>query len=145
MTKDKVFITMIAALLILSVAAPMVHGGETGHDRKDLIYSCACGSECDCNTVSTKPGKCSCGKDLEAGHVVKIEGDTALVCTCGADCECSLDAEDPTKCACGKDIKKVNLAGTGMHFCNCGGDCTCNTVSEEPGDCKCGMKLKKAE
>lgn len=27
-------------------------------------YACACGPECDCQTISQKPGKCGCGKDL---------------------------------------------------------------------------------
>lgn len=145
MTKKKVLITMISGLLVLSLAAPIVHGEETETERRDILYSCACGPECDCNAVSTEPGQCACGKDLEAGHVVKIEGDEALVCTCGADCTCELDDEDPTKCGCGKTIKRVNLAGTGIYFCNCDSSCTCNTVSKEPGDCKCGMKLKKVD
>lgn len=31
-------------------------------------YACGCGEACKCNTVSQKPGKCSCNKDL-----VKVE------------------------------------------------------------------------
>ncbi|MDH5680872.1 MAG: hypothetical protein OEZ36_04740 [Spirochaetota bacterium] len=27
-------------------------------------YACGCGKSCDCNTISNKPGKCSCGTDL---------------------------------------------------------------------------------
>ncbi len=27
-------------------------------------FVCGCGEACPCNTVSQKPGKCSCGKDL---------------------------------------------------------------------------------
>jgi hypothetical protein len=95
--------------------------------------------------ASTEPGTCGCGKDLEAGHVLKIEGDEAIVCTCGADCTCSLDPEDETKCACGKAVKRVSLKGTGLYFCNCGGSCNCNTVSAEPGECECGMEFKKVD
>lgn len=27
-------------------------------------YNCACGQQCDCQTISQKPGKCGCGKDM---------------------------------------------------------------------------------
>ena len=27
-------------------------------------YACGCGDGCDCGSVSQKPGKCSCGKDM---------------------------------------------------------------------------------
>jgi len=143
MITSRLFTMTISALLVLSLTTPAVHTEEAEVARKDVVYSCACGPECDCNTVSTKAGECTCGKELEAGHVVKIEGHEALVCTCSAECTCSLNDEDPTQCACGKQIKRVNLEGTGIYFCNCGDSCTCNTVSEEPGDCKCGMKLKQ--
>ena len=28
-------------------------------------YACSCGSGCDCTTISQKPGKCSCGKEMK--------------------------------------------------------------------------------
>jgi hypothetical protein len=28
-------------------------------------FQCACGPKCDCDTISQKPGKCSCGKAME--------------------------------------------------------------------------------
>ncbi len=112
--------------------------------RTDVVYSCACGSECTCNTVSTKPGKCACGKDLEWGHVVKVEGDEVLLCTCAEGCKCAIDSKDNTRCGCGMPLKRVSLKGSELSFCNCGGSCFCNTVSDQPGKCKCGMPLKKA-
>jgi hypothetical protein len=27
-------------------------------------YNCACGPQCDCQTISQKPGKCGCGKEM---------------------------------------------------------------------------------
>jgi len=32
----------------------------------DLVakYTCACGADCPCKTVSQKPGKCGCGREL---------------------------------------------------------------------------------
>lgn len=113
--------------------------------RKDVIYACNCGDQCKCNSVSTTPGKCKCGSPMKWGHVLKTEGNEALVCQCDEGCKCSLDPKDPTKCGCGKPVKRLNLAGSGLYFCNCGGSCMCNTVSAGPGECKCGMALKKVE
>jgi hypothetical protein len=33
----------------------------------DLVakYTCACGPDCPCKTISQKPGKCGCGKELK--------------------------------------------------------------------------------
>lgn len=107
----------------------------------DIIYSCACGPECDCNTVSTEPGTCTCGAKLVQGRVLMVDGHTASVCTCGPDCTCEIDSEDPTKCSCGNEIKLVSLEGTGLYFCNCGGRCTCNHIAAKPGECHCGMQL----
>lgn len=111
--------------------------------RKDILYSCACGPECKCNSASTAPGNCACGKPLAWGHVVKVEGDEALVCTCAEGCACKLDEKNLGQCACGQPLKRVSLKGTGLYFCNCKGSCFCNTVSAVPGECRCGMSLKQ--
>jgi hypothetical protein len=28
-------------------------------------YACACGPDCKCDTISQKPGKCACGKEMK--------------------------------------------------------------------------------
>jgi len=119
--------------------------GQAGDQeiRHDVLYSCNCGSQCNCNSVSAKPGNCQCGKPMTWGHVVKMEGKEALLCTCAEGCKCQKDASDPSKCGCGKPLKRVNLEGSGVYFCNCGGSCTCNTVSHQAGNCSCGMPLKQ--
>ena len=120
--------------------------GTAEEQRKDVLYTCNCGPECKCNTVSTKPGNCACGQPMKWGHVVKVEGNEALLCTCKEGCKCrGLDPKDPIKCTCGGPVKRVSLKGTGIYFCNCGGSCMCNTVSDSPGKCKCGMELKKVD
>lgn len=121
-----------------AVAAPAVEGA-----RKDVLYTCNCGPECKCNTVSTQPGNCACGKPLRWSHIVKVEGTEALLCTCAEGCACKLDPKDPSKCGCGEAIKRIELKGSGLFFCNCGGSCTCNTVSDKAADCRCGMPLKQ--
>ena len=113
--------------------------------RKDVLYSCNCGPECHCNSVSLAPGNCACGKPLAWGHLVRVEGDEALLCTCKEGCQCQIDPQDKTKCGCGNPIKRVSLKGTGLYFCNCGGACACNTVAAQPAMCRCGMPLKKVE
>lgn len=112
-------------------------------DDLTFLYVCNCGDACQCNTVATKPGKCSCGKELAAMHVLKIEKDEAILCTCGKGCSCAIDAKDPNKCGCGKPVKKVSLKG--LYVCNCGPTCTCNSISDKPGKCRCGSELKKIE
>jgi hypothetical protein len=135
--------TAFAALLFAGCAHHGHMDGMAGDSgpRTDVIYSCACGPECKCGSVSLQPGNCKCGKPMEWGHVVKIEGDVAYVCTCAEGCKCSIDPNDPTKCGCGKELKKVSLKDSGIYYCNCGGKCRCNVLSDKPGECKCGMKL----
>lgn len=114
---------------------------DSAAERQDVLYTCDCGPECNCKTVSTTAGNCDCDKPLAWGHVVKIEGTEALLCQCAEECECAINPEDPSVCGCSNPVKQVNLAGTGMYFCNCGGSCECNTVSDTPGECECGMEL----
>jgi len=109
--------------------------------RHDMVYTCDCGDDCDCSSVAIEPGKCACGNELKAAHVVKVEENEGLLCTCEAGCTCEINAEDETKCACGNDLKRVSFEGTGLHYCNCGGSCKCNHVSAEAGKCSCGMDL----
>jgi len=145
--KRNVCFLVIAAILGLFVvgAVQSLADDSAGKEvsRQDVIYSCACGEGCNCDTVSTTPGNCRCGKPMAWGHVVKSEGDDVLVCTCAEGCACKLDADDPTKCACGNPLKRISLKDSGLYFCNCGGSCLCNTVSDKEGTCKCGMPLKK--
>jgi hypothetical protein len=137
-------VLLVVAIAVMMLSAVMVFA-KSDEARKDVIYYCNCGAECKCNSVSTTPGNCKCGKPMKWGHVLKIEGNEALVCTCGEGCTCSINPNDPTKCGCGNPVKRVNLKGTGIYFCNCGGSCMCNTMSDKPGKCKCGMDLKKAD
>jgi hypothetical protein len=143
----------IVKLLVLGISLSFLFSGcvttkpaTTAEERHDVLYTCNCGPQCKCNSVSTTAGKCSCGSPLIWGHVVRVEGNEALLCQCKEGCKCAgLDPKDPNKCACGTAVKRVNLTGTGLYFCNCGGSCGCNTISDKPGTCKCGMPLKKAE
>jgi hypothetical protein len=136
-----------AVVLVLMLAVVGCATQETASEeglRKDVLYVCDCGPECDCNTVSTEPGDCKCGKPMKWHHLLKVEGNEALLCTCNEGCKCDLDEKDPTKCGCGSPVKRVSLEGTGVFFCNCGGSCKCNEASATAGECGCGMQLKQA-
>lgn len=116
---------------------------EAETTRQDVLYTCSCGPQCGCSTVSIKPGKCSCGAPLKWGHVLKIEGPEVILCQCQEGCRCyGLDNRE-YRCNCGVAVKRVSLKDTGIYFCNCGGSCYCNTVSDTPEKCRCGMLLKK--
>ena len=136
---------VVLGMTAFLVACAATGGGKQGGNRQDVISWCNCGAECKCNAVSTHPGMCSCGKEMAGGHVVFMEGNTALVCTCGPDCTCKIDPKDHTKCGCGKPVKRIDLTGTGLYFCNCKGSCGCNTVSDKPGNCSCGGALHQAK
>lgn len=142
-------LALLASLCVAWAGAALAAHGDhqegAAEKRKDVLYVCNCGDQCKCNTVSTAPGKCSCGSPLKAGHVVKSEGNDVLLCPCDEGCQCESDAKDPAKCGCGKALRRVSLKGTGLFFCNCGGSCTCNQVSDKPEKCRCGMDLKKAD
>ena len=42
-----------------------VNGKEQSFVTK-AKYACACGEGCNCGTISQKPGKCGCGKEMKA-------------------------------------------------------------------------------
>lgn len=39
--------------------------GEERSFKTTGTYQCACGPKCNCDTISQKPGKCACGKEME--------------------------------------------------------------------------------
>ena len=124
-------------------AAAAMGGEVKGAPRADVVYACACGADCKCNSLSKQPGNCKCGKPMAWHHVLRVEGDEALLCGCAEGCQCKLDPKDPTLCGCGKPVKRVSLKGSGLYFCNCGGSCNCNTIGTAPAACGCGMPLKQ--
>lgn len=66
--------------------------------RHDVLYSCSQGK---CSTASIKPGNCACGLPMKWGHVIKVEGNEAILCQCGEGCKCSgLDPKKTGTCVC---------------------------------------------
>lgn len=139
-----ILIGIVVAVLVcarLSSAAETKEAAKKEAASGTVLYVCNCGPDCKCNTVSVKPGNCTCGQKLVPMHVLKIEKDTAILCTCGGGCSCKINEKDPTKCGCGKPVKRVSLKG--LYVCDCGEGCSCNTISDKPGKCKCGKDLRK--
>ncbi|MBF0518674.1 MAG: hypothetical protein HQK92_03015 [Nitrospirae bacterium] len=143
--KRKAVVMSALMMVVLLIAGLTVAEGAKKKSKgpSNVLYVCSCGDECACKKVFTKPGKCACGKKTVAMHILKIEGDEALLCTCGKGCTCKLNPDDPTKCGCGKPVKRVSLKG--LYVCGCTDNCTCNTVSDKPGKCKCGTEMRKVE
>jgi hypothetical protein len=133
--KRAAIVSIIVAFLIVSLGLVMAA------DKSKVYYVCNCKDDCKCNTISKEPGKCACGGDLVAMHLLAIEKDMAVFCRCGADCTCERSKEDPSKCGCGQPVKMVSLKG--KYVCACGGGCNCGAISDKPGKCGCGKDMKQ--
>ncbi len=132
----KAIAMMIGAVLLLAAIGLLMSA-----DKGKVYYVCNCKDDCKCDFVSSKPGKCSCGSNLAAMHVLAIEKGMGVFCRCGKDCSCERSKSDPSKCGCGKSVKMVGLKG--KYICNCGPDCNCGTISDKPGKCHCGKALQQ--
>ena len=99
--------------------------GKISLSKGDTVYTCSCKKSCKCNTISRKPGKCSCGNKLAKAKVIKVKKNTVLL-KIGK-----------------KKTKSLKLKGN--YACGCGKSCDCNTISNKPGKCACGADLVKSE
>jgi len=134
---------MKRALVVLSIVTFLIAvlGMAVAADKSKVYYVCNCKDDCNCNSISKEPGKCKCGQEMTAMHLLAIDKETAILCRCGAECNCELSKDDPNKCGCGKTVKKIGLKG--KYVCACGPDCKCNTISDKPGKCTCGKEMKQ--
>ncbi len=133
--KKALAVLSIIMFLIVSVASVIAA------DKSKVYYVCNCKDDCKCNSISKEPGKCKCGAEMTAMHLLAIEKDNAVFCRCGAECTCERSKDDPSKCGCGKPVKIVNLKG--KYVCACGADCQCGAISDKPGKCGCGKEMKQ--
>jgi hypothetical protein len=132
----KTFLICVGLLFVFAAVGLVVTA-----DKSKVYYVCNCQDNCKCDFVSSSPGKCKCGSNLVAMHVLAIEKGNGIFCRCGADCTCERSKSDPGKCACGKAVKTVGLKG--KYVCSCGPNCNCGTISDKPGKCHCGKDLVK--
>jgi hypothetical protein len=132
----KTFIAFFCVMFLI-VAAGMLMTA----DKSKVYYVCNCKDDCKCDFVSNKAGKCNCGSNLVAMHVLAVEKGSGAFCRCGGNCTCERSKDDPGKCGCGKSVKMVGLKG--KYVCTCGPTCKCGMISDKPGKCTCGKDLVK--
>lgn len=120
----KTALTTLAIFVCLIMAGGVYAAQEGQLHLKvgDQVYVCNCGAGCPCQTISMKPGNCTCGEPMVKGTVTKVENGKAMIKT---------DKEE-------REFKTV-----GAYMCACGGGCDCNTISQSPGNCVCGKPMKK--
>lgn len=115
---------ILAIILMLGISALSLADtkGKMDLNVGDEIYVCNCGEACNCDTMSIKPGNCTCGKEMIKAKVTKVEDDTIYVESRG------------------RGYKRV-----GKYACACGEACTCGTISQSPGKCVCGVEMKEVK
>ena len=62
MKKWFVALLTLVALGMAGMAIAAVENGKITLKVGDEVYVCGCGEGCQCETISRKEGKCSCGK-----------------------------------------------------------------------------------
>jgi len=123
MTGRRILYSWMFTAIVLLVFCAVSFADTTGKmDVKvgDEIYVCACGEMCDCDTMSIRPGQCSCGKDMIKTKVTKVDENMIYV-----------------------ESQKKGLKRLGKYACACGPGCQCNTISQKPGKCSCGVPMKE--
>jgi hypothetical protein len=86
-------------------------GASTGEIKKgDFVTVCNSGQGCGkFEVASMDPKGCKCGAQSEKLHVLKVEGEVAVLCQCGGMCACELNAKNPYLCGCGSPVKVVRI------------------------------------
>ncbi len=130
---------VLAALAGLLVADDL--GNKNSSDAVLYVSSCA---DCTRVVVSRDSGSCACGKDLVAMHVLKQEGNEAVLCACGKDCSCTIDEKNPLQCGCGKPVRKVSLTADQTSAPCKGGSENCpRSATDKPVGCgKCSKPCR---
>ena len=139
----KIRLIIIAVIAAAICGALYVYAGEGASSEAPAkekpamtkaVYVCP-----QCHMVALKPGKCSCGAELQEMHLLGIKDGQAMLCACGADCKCDAAGVKDGKCACGKEVKMASVKG--LYCCPKG----CPVLSDKPGKCACGGDMVKAE
>jgi len=122
--KKFAFLVMVLVLAFgMSAFAGDAVKGTLNLKVGDEVYACGCGKGCDCLTISNKPGKCTCDKDLVKAKVEKVGKGTADLKLASGEVQ--------------------TFKTTGKYACNCGKGCDCLTISQKPGKCSCNKDMVK--
>jgi len=122
----KIIVVVTSLLCVFAVASAFAAKSSAGLFKAkagDTIYVCGCGAECDCGTLSQKPGTCGCGKVLVETKVTKVEKGLVYYKLV--------------------DGKELSAPAKGKYMCGCGKGCKCTTVSQKPGKCGCNQEMVK--
>jgi hypothetical protein len=117
----KVFVLACAVVLGLVFTGTVFAAAKATFKKGDEVYVCPCPG-CPCQTISKKPGKCGCDKDLVKTTVDKVAKGKIYVTV---------------------DGKPFVFKTKGKYVCAC--PCGCDTISQKPGQCGCGKPLKAAK
>ncbi|WP_243368508.1 hypothetical protein [Fundidesulfovibrio soli] len=124
----KKLVSCLAVIFLMSLATVVFAAAPESQKPAlkvgDTVYVCGCGSSCPCKSMSMKPAKCTCNKEMVPSKVLRIEGDNAIF---------KVKGEEET------------FPMTGKYVCGCGAGCDCNYVSQSPGKCACGKELVPAK
>ena len=126
--KRSLHIVLVTLLSLMMVGAAFAATpGKMDLKVGEEVYVCNCGPSCPCQTMSTKEGICSCGKDkVVKGKVTKVEKGVAYVQAKGWE-------------------KPLPFHTQGKYMCACGPSCNCGSISQTPGKCVCGNDLKPVD
>jgi len=84
--------------------------GETAIKKGDFVTVCKTGKQCGKMELAVLNAKdCRCGTYSEKMHVLKVEGDVAVLCQCGGMCACEMSEKNPYLCGCGSPVKVVRI------------------------------------
>lgn len=116
MKKKSVAALLVGGSLILcgltswATEGAAMKGGDAEIKKGDFVIACNSGKECGKFQTAVKDAKdCKCGAETDKLHVLKVEGEVAVVCPCGGGCACELNANNPYLCGCGSPVKVLRI------------------------------------
>jgi hypothetical protein len=108
MRKAIVLLVVLIGLVAFAGLAALAADNEI--KKGEFVSVCKPGTECGkVETAAKDPKGCKCGAEAEQLHVLKTEGDVAVLCQCGGGCACDLNAKNPYLCGCGRPVKIVRI------------------------------------
>jgi hypothetical protein len=106
----KVIIVFIMLLGLITYFSLTAGAADNEIKKGDMVSVCKAGKDCGKFETATKDLKnCKCGAETEMFHVLKVEGDVAVLCQCGGGCKCELSPKNPYQCSCGSPVKVVRI------------------------------------
>lgn len=108
MKKNLITVTLILGLVALCGLTAWAASHEI--KQGDFVTVCKAGKDCGKFDTAVMDAKtCKCGAEADKLHVLKVEGEFAVLCQCGGGCACELNAKNPYLCGCGSPVKVVRI------------------------------------